>query len=143
LKKIVYLLVTAVVLVFLYLSMNSFVRKMVYPLPSFPVPSPAPKPFQEVWLNAGSSKTAAWYYKASDHNAPALVYFHGNGENLETLWQSGLLDSLVDLNISFLALDYPGYGRSSGRPSESSIQEAASAALRWMNAKHPDSVLIS
>jgi uncharacterized protein len=124
----------------LYLSMNWFVRKMVYPSPPFRVSSPPPKPFQEVWLDG---RIAAWYYEASDHNAPAFVYFHGNGENLETLWQSRLLDSLMDLKISILALDYPGYGRSSGRPSENSIQEAASAALRWMNAKHPDSVLIS
>jgi pimeloyl-ACP methyl ester carboxylesterase len=128
----------------LYLSMNWFVRKMVYPSPPFRVSSPPPKPFQEVWLEAGSSKKiGAWYYEASDHNAPAFVYFHGNGENLQTLRQSGLLDSLIDLKISFLALDYPGYGRSMGTPSEDSIQEAAYAAVRWMDTKHPDSLLIS
>jgi uncharacterized protein len=143
-RKIVQVLVPTVIFMVLYLSMNWFVRKMVYPSPPLRVSSPPPKPFQELWLEAGAGfKIATWYYEASDHDAPALVYFHGNGENLETLWQSGLLDSLVNLNISILALDYPGYGRSRGRPSESSIQGAASAALRWMNAKHPDSVLIS
>ncbi|MCI0446086.1 alpha/beta hydrolase [bacterium] len=139
-RKIVRVLVPVLIFMVLYLSMNWFVRKMVYPSPPFRVSSPPPKPFQEAWLDG---KIAAWYYEASDRNAPALVYFHGNGENLETLRQSGLLDSLMDLKVSFLALDYPGYGRSRGRPSENSIQEAAYASLRWMNAKHPDSLLIA
>jgi uncharacterized protein len=143
-RKIVRVLVPALIFMVLYLSMNWFVRKMIYPSPPFPVSSPPPKPFQEVWLEAGAySKIAAWYYETSDHNAPALVYFHGNAENLATLRQSGVLDSLIDLEISILALDYPGYGRSRGRPSENSIQEAAYAAFRWMNSKHPDSLLIS
>ncbi len=143
-RKIVRALVPAVLLMVLYVSMSWFVRNMVYPAPSVRVPSPAPEPFQGVWLEEGlNSKIAAWYYAASDHGAPALLYFHGNGENLETLRQSGLLDSLINLKVSVLAIDYPGYGRSSTKPSENSIQQAAHAAARWMNAKHSDSPLIA
>lgn len=142
-RKIVRALVPAVILMVLYVSMDWFVRRMVYPAPAVTVASIAPEPFQEVWLEEGlNSKIAAWYYAASDHSAPALLYFHGNGENLETLRQSGLLDSLIDLKVSVLALDYPGYGRSSGKPSENTIQQAAYAAARWMKAKHSDSLLI-
>jgi pimeloyl-ACP methyl ester carboxylesterase len=60
------------------------------------------------------------------------LFLHGNGENLETMRRSGLFEELLALDVPFVALDYPGYGSSTGVPSEASLLEAGSVVLRWM-----------
>ena len=62
---------------------------------------------------------------------PLVLYFHGNGENLETMRQSGLFAEFAGLGVDLLAVDYPGYGRSAGSPSEAANVAAAEAALDW------------
>jgi pimeloyl-ACP methyl ester carboxylesterase len=137
-RKILRSVLPAIALIILFLVMNSYVRSMIYPAPSFAVPSVAPKPFQDIWL----SKIHAWYFQSPDPAAPILIHFHGNGENLETLRLSGFMDSLMALNVSLLAIDYPGYGRSEGSPTEQSIRECSTAAVQWSKEKHPNSKLI-
>ena len=70
----------------------------------------------------------AWWL---EHPAPRaqVVYWHGNGGNL-SLW----LDVIADLHrhgFSVLAVDYRGYGASSGRPSEKGIYRDADATIRY------------
>ena len=101
-------------------------RALTYPAPKVPVP-PAPAPLREVVLAKG---VVAWSGHASAPG-PLILFFHGNGENLETLRLSGFLDGLGKLGLPFLAVDYPGYGRSEGSPSEKANLEAAEAALAW------------
>jgi pimeloyl-ACP methyl ester carboxylesterase len=57
---------------------------------------------------------------------------HGNGENLETMRQAGLFVDLAKNGAAVLAIDYPGYGRSAGTPSEAANLAAAEAAWEWM-----------
>ncbi len=132
-------LLAAVFAVVGYLMMSAFVRQMLYPAPAIPVPSPPAGRFEEVALALPSGVTAmAWFHGRAAPGRPALVVLHGNGENLETLRLAGLLDDLARLDVAFLAVDYPGYGRSGGRPSEAANGEAAAAALAWLAARHPD-----
>jgi pimeloyl-ACP methyl ester carboxylesterase len=69
---------------------------------------------------------------------PLVLYFHGNAENLETLRRSGLFGDFDRTGADLLALDYPGYGRSAGEPSEAANLAAAEAALAWAVREHPD-----
>ena len=139
-RKLVRSVLPAILLVALYLMMNSYIRSMIYPAPSIRVPSEAPKPFKDVWLQTESAgKVHAWHFQAANSAAPVLIYFHGNGENLETVQMSGLLDSLLLLNVSILAVDYPGYGRSEGKSSEQNISQASSAAAAWLKENHNNS----
>ena len=58
-----------------------------------------------------------------------VLYFHGNGGNL-SVW----LPILVDMHrqgYAVRAIDYRGYGRSSGRPSERGLYVDVDAALEW------------
>jgi len=50
---------------------------------------------------------------------------------------SGLFGELARLEIGFAAIDYPGYGRSGGRPSEESLGRAADAAWQWLGSRYP------
>jgi fermentation-respiration switch protein FrsA (DUF1100 family) len=62
----------------------------------------------------------------------AVLYFHGRGGNVSThsgakrRWQQGPLHQAV------LVVDYPGYGRSEGSPSEAGCYAAADAAYDWL-----------
>jgi pimeloyl-ACP methyl ester carboxylesterase len=114
------------------------VRGLLYPAPPVAVPSPPPAPLVEVRLAApGGEPVVAWAGASSSPVAPVVVFFHGNGENLETMRQAGLFDDVAALGVAFLAVDYPGYGRSGGEPSEAANLQAAGAALDWARESHP------
>lgn len=115
-------------------------RQLIYPVPPVEVGA-APPPLEEVSLPvAAAGDVVAWRYRAAEveRRRPAILFFHGNGENLETLRWGGVFDRLLALRSPFLVIDYPGYGRSPGRPSEASLKAAAETALRWHLARSPE-----
>lgn len=63
-----------------------------------------------------------------------IVYFHGNGGNLSN-W-SPILTSIVRRGYAVLAIDYRGYGLSTGRPTERGLYRdvEAAVALTWPDA---------
>ena len=95
-RKLVSVLVTLIlVLLVVSLMLDPLVRQMLYPAPPVPVPSPPPAPLTEVVLELPAGERAvAWAADHSDPAAPAVVFFHGNGENLETVRFSGLFEEL-------------------------------------------------
>lgn len=138
-RKIIVALFGLALIFSIYLALSDFVQKSIYPAPSIEVP-PAPKPLQEVELKLTTGDSIiGWHYDGDSTHAikSVLLYFHGNGENLQTMRMSGLIDSLVDLNRPFLIIDYPGYGRSTGKPSEQLIRETSKQAVGWLKENHP------
>jgi uncharacterized protein len=127
------------------LMFDSYARQMLYPAPPVPVPSPPPPPLEEVWLDVRTGeRVLAWTStKAAPEGAPVVLFFHGNGENLETLRYAGLLEELEGLGVAFLAVDYPGYGRSSGDPTEEGLLATGEAAVAWARERHPGRPLVS
>jgi fermentation-respiration switch protein FrsA (DUF1100 family) len=62
----------------------------------------------------------------------AVLYSHGNGSNLSRM--SGRAYRWREpLGRAVLLYDYPGYGKSSGRPSEGGCYAAGEAALQWLS----------
>lgn len=119
------------------IMLELFVRSMLYPAPALPVGEPPPF-LQEVQLPLDDGNSVvAWHHRHVEENAPAVLFFHGNGENLATLHRSGYFEAMRALGVSFLAVDYPGYGRSSGRPSEASLVAAGEAGFSHLEAAHP------
>ncbi|HEX4962020.1 MAG TPA: alpha/beta hydrolase [Thermoanaerobaculia bacterium] len=113
---------------------DAFARQMLYPAPPVAVPSPPPAPLEEVALDLATGDRAvawAWDDPGLPPGAPRVLFFHGNGENLETLRWSGFYDELRRLGVPFLAVDFPGYGRSSGTPSEEGLMATGDAAVAW------------
>jgi fermentation-respiration switch protein FrsA (DUF1100 family) len=69
----------------------------------------------------------AWWLESPEPQAQ-VIFFHGNGGNL-SLW----LDAIVAIRqqgCSVLAVDYRGYGRSTGRPTEGGLYRDAEAAIQ-------------
>jgi fermentation-respiration switch protein FrsA (DUF1100 family) len=59
-----------------------------------------------------------------------LLYLHGNGGNISHRYE--FLDELVRLPVNVLIIDYRGYGKSDGRPSEEGLYVDARAAWDYL-----------
>lgn len=136
--------------------LDPLVRSMIYPVPPVTVPSPPPEPLEAVHLTlADGGGAVAWYLEApdrapaagasgpADREPPLVLFFHGNGENLETMRMAGTFRSFHDLGVAVLGVEYPGYGNSPGTPSESAIHDTADAALAWAHERHPERPVVA
>jgi pimeloyl-ACP methyl ester carboxylesterase len=82
---------------------------------------------ESIWLDVAGQKVEAWLLPgATSGPAPLLIHAHGNGE---------LIDFWVDAftvvraaGVHVLLVEFPGYGRSAGAPSEASVTAALVAA---------------
>jgi pimeloyl-ACP methyl ester carboxylesterase len=137
----VLLLAIAIVFIIVVMMENRIARQLIYPVPSFSISAP-PSGMQRVQLTTPDGlEIEGWLYdQAGD---AVLLYFHGNGENLETVRLSGLFEELSNLNIPFFAIDYPGYGNSSGIPSESTILSASKEAIEYLSQRYSKQKLVS
>ena len=72
-----------------------------------------------------SADVEAWYLpptRRAAERGPALVFTHGNAELIDH-W-AGAFQVPRDWGVAVLLVEYPGYGRSGGRPSQRSITDA-------------------
>jgi fermentation-respiration switch protein FrsA (DUF1100 family) len=72
----------------------------------------------------------AWHLPREDARAQ-VIYFHGNGGNL-SLW-ADILVGLWHQRLDVFAVDYRGYGLSTGRPSEQGLYRDADATVRYVS----------
>lgn len=77
-------------------------------------------------------RVRVWHLPRADARAQ-VIYFHGNGGNL-ALW-SDVLVGLWQERFDVVALDYRGYGLSTGRPSEQGLYRDVEATLRWVHSQ--------
>lgn len=91
---------------------------------------PRPKGADLFHISTAKGNVEAVFLPASgDADAtrrPAVIFGHGNGEVID-YWVSAL-HGFQERGISVLLVEYPGYGRSTGSPSEQSIRGAMDAA---------------
>lgn len=116
-------------------------RKMTYlgvqlePVPGS-IPNAVPG-FERVWLGAPDARVEAWFLPAPGDSlgglAPALIFTHGNAELIDH-WPLPM-EPLRDMGVSLLLVEYPGYGRSEGTPTETSIVDAEVDAYDWLTAR--------
>lgn len=92
---------------------------------------------ETVWLRTSFGKVEAWYVPAIDTGAggkhPAVIHAHGNGEFID-LWLP-YLEHYNNLGLGLLLVEFPGYGRSEGRPSQKSVGETFDKAYDWLQAR--------
>lgn len=92
--------------------------------------------YEEVRLTtADGVRISGWYIPAAPP-APrrrAVLFFHGNAGNISHRLQT--IAVFHDLGLDTLIIDYRGYGRSGGRPSEKGLYLDAEAAYDWLRAR--------
>lgn len=86
---------------------------------------------EDAWFTAADgTKLHGWYVEHPQPRA-VVLFCHGNAGNVTFL--ASMLEGLRRWqNVSVLAFDYRGYGRSGGRPSEAGLLQDARAARRWL-----------
>jgi fermentation-respiration switch protein FrsA (DUF1100 family) len=82
---------------------------------------------------ADGTKLHGWYVNCAQPKGHALL-LHGNAGNV-TLLAETLRTLNRRHNLSVLALDYRGFGKSEGKPSEEGLYQDARAARRWLAEK--------
>jgi len=112
-----------------------------------PRKDPAPTPPQGatdffITVEEGVNLGARFY--PADPNEPHLLFFHGNGEIASDYDTIGPVYNRH--NISFLVVDYRGYGQSGGKPTASSLLSDAHTTFRearsWLESRGRTGLLI-
>lgn len=137
------LIALAALLLLGYLGLAySLQRAALFPRPAAPSGSPLEGRSDVTVLRVGPGQSVeAWLLRpllgpeAGETPAPLLIFAHGNGE---------LIDDWLDAfeparawGLAVLLVEYPGYGRSGGAPSEASIAATMSSAFDMATAR-PD-----
>jgi len=115
-------------------------RAVLFPRPAPPARSPAEgRPDVEVtWLGPDRGVEAWFLAPAGDRDVgpiPVMVFTHGNGELID-FWLDEF-EVVRSWGLGVLLVEYPGYGRSRGSPSEESITRVMVDAYDYLTAR-PD-----
>ncbi len=98
--------------------------------------------FNEIYFDVDDSISInAWHFTKQDSKAVILL-LHGNGGNLYTSPTTGIVDSLSTLDLNIFAIDYRGYGRSSGVPTLEGVYHDAQGALSYLQDHNPQNLPI-
>lgn len=112
------------------LVLASFQRQLIYPGRSL-VPPTIPAGIavgaEAVWIATSFGRVEGRFVTPrKTGRQPTVILFHGNGEVVDGLHPE--LESLRQMGCGVLLVEYPGYGRSAGRPHQRSMAETALAA---------------
>jgi hypothetical protein len=115
-------------------------RQIMFPRHQIPQPSAAERPaagLEKLWLDTDGGKVEAWLLAPLDAPAttpaPAVIFGHGNGELID-FWPAELRE-FTRLGVAVMLVEYPGYGRSAGNPSEESITQTFVAAYDLLTSR--------
>ena len=125
----------AVVYLGVLVSLFTFQRRMMY-FPGAPIAQAAQLGLQHAETLRLATKTGqtimAWYQPAEEGKS-IFLFLHGNGGTLAN--RVDLLNRLQADGSGFLAIDYEGYGSSSGTPSEVAFLEDGETAYAAIRAR--------
>jgi len=128
----------AAVLLFLLggrLMLSSIERQFIY----FPTrvardtptpPLPRVRAVEEVWLAGDGGVRIHALYAGADAAFADLLFLHGNAGNLYDRLAN--VEMLVEYGFNVLIIDYRGYGKSGGQPSEEGLYEDGEAGYRYL-----------
>lgn len=113
--------------------LESLVRSLLY----YPIrlPRDAPPPAAawgslEAWIPASDGNEIHGLYWPAGEGRPTILFFHGNAQSV---FEWALIrEELKPLDCGLLLVDYPGYGKSTGTPSEPALYAAGQAAYTWL-----------
>lgn len=91
-------------------------------------------PFEEFLIPVEKDVVVgARLYASGKHEGATLLFFHGNGEIVADY--DDLAPLYTERGIHFLLVDYRGYGRSTGRPTVSSMMKDCHGIFDFVRAK--------
>lgn len=127
LSKILTLPLTALLIAYLGLVLYALIRADALIFPKVPA-SYTMSPDIRLLKSSDGEQIASYYLPVTDAGV-LLLYCHGNGEDIGDA--RPLLEQFQHNGIATLVFDYPGYGLSSGKPSEAGCYAATLAAYHY------------
>ena len=105
-----------------------------------PMARPTPPGATEHWFEAADgSRVESWLFlppgASTQSPVPAVIFFHGNSDYIETKLEYPQF--YIEHGIACLMVEYRGYRRSTGAPSEAALAEDADGFYDWL-ASRPD-----
>jgi len=120
--------VYVIICAYLYFFQN---RLIFYPTSDIAVtPDKAGMVYQDQFFELTSGDKIHSWFVPGDSSKPTVLFLHGNGGNIG--YRVEHLQFLHSLGVSTLIIDYRGYGRSTGTPTEQHLYEDAEIAYRWL-----------
>lgn len=113
-----------------------FQDKLIYLADTLPhdYPFSFDQPYEEYFIpTPDNHQINALWFKPKQPAKGLVIYFHGNADNLQR-WGQYAVD-FTQLGYEVLMIDYRGYGKSSGRPSERALYDDAALIWNWANEK--------
>jgi len=87
----------------------------------------------ELYLNCKDNIIIHGLYVPSKRSNPIILYFHGNAGNITHRITN--VFSFYKLGYPVLIIDYHGYGKSEGTPTENNLYLDGEASLNWLFSK--------
>jgi alpha-beta hydrolase superfamily lysophospholipase len=98
-------------------------------------------PFEEFFIKTPDEKTLnALLFKTQKTRKGLVLYFHGNADNLQR-WGKYQVD-FTSRGYDILLMDFRGYGKSTGKPSEQKFYEDAKLMYEWVLKKYSKDEII-
>ena len=110
------------------LDVPEVLTRLFYPRPEFRAFG-SPTAATEVLIPVDPGVAIGGRFYGAEAGAPTLLFFHGNGEIVADYEDLGPL--YVQRGLNFLAVDYRGYGRSTGSPTVTAMMRDCHAILAF------------
>jgi hypothetical protein len=128
------LLAIAAGILILFFGLRALEHKLIFFPPRYPAGFPPPHTYEgqveDLWLETPSGVKINAFYQSNPSSRQVLLWLHGNAENLGYVLRQMRVVAKIGINI--LAVDYRGYGKSEGRPSEAGVYQDANTAYDWL-----------
>ena len=114
------------------LAVLAFQERMIY----FPTQALEATPanigahYEEQWVTTQDGITLHGWWIPHHHGSFVALFLHGNAGNISHRLQ--VVETLRELGLSVLLMDYRGYGQSRGRPTEQGTYHDAEAIYRHL-----------
>ena len=130
------LLLLAVVVLLYLAAACGLQRRVLYPRPPAGAPPPLPPSASQIALGPAADWDAFFLRpREAAEPFPVVLFTHGNGELIDD-WLAPF-GELPRAGVGVLLVEYPGYGRSGGSPTQQSITQAVVAGYDFLAAQ-PD-----
>jgi hypothetical protein len=85
--------------------------------------------YQNIYFDSDNFKIHSWFIPHKK-SRKVLLFFHGNAGNISTVADKAVV--LHDMGFSLFLIDYRGYGKSQGTPSEKGLYKDAESAYNYL-----------
>jgi len=86
--------------------------------------------YEDLQVQRDGGETISCWMIPAEPSRGALLFCHGNAGNISHRLES--IELFHRLNLTVLIFDYPGYGKSSGRPHETTLYDASETAYEFL-----------